>query len=94
LQGFRVEQLADLSKAAVVRTLGNAMSVPVVASVFKRCMEVLVARLGTAAVPHAIAPPLDKERETRRRASIGLMRERIALLEAQEAVLRRMDGHE
>jgi hypothetical protein len=94
LQGFRVEQLADLSKAAVVRTLGNAMSVPVVASVFKRCMEVLVARLGTAAVRHAIAPPPDKERETRRRASIGLMRERIALLEAQEAVLRRMDGHE
>ena len=90
LQGFRAEQLADLSKAAVVRTTGNAMSVPVVASVFKRCMEIIVARLG-ATVPRVIAPP-DKDRE-RRRASIRLMREHIALLEAQEAVLRRMGGH-
>ena len=91
LQGFRAEQLADLSKAAVVRTMGNAMSVPVVASVFKRCMEVLAARLGTA-VPLAIPPPPDVERQ-RRRASIRLMRTHIALLEAQEAVLRRMGGH-
>ena len=84
-------QLADLSKAAVLRTTGNAMSVPVVASVFQRCMEVLAARLG-AAVPRDIPPPPDDERQ-RRRASIRLMRTRIALLESQEAVVRRMGGH-
>eukprot|EP00974_Lingulodinium_polyedra_P100557 9741632-Lingulodinium_polyedra.AAC.1 len=65
------------------------MSTPAVASVFKRCMEVLVASLGTD-VPRVI-PQRDEARE-RLRAAIKLMREYIVLLEAQEAVLRRMSG--
>ncbi len=89
LQGFRAEQLAGMSKSGVLRATGNAMSTPVVAAAFKRCMEVLAARLGTD-VPRLI-PQRDEERE-RRRAAIKLLRERIALLEGQEAVLRRMSG--
>ena len=86
LQGFRAEQLAGMSKAGVLRATGNAMSTPVVAAVFKRCMEVLVASFGTGA-PRAIPPP--DETRKRRRVMITLMREHVALLEAQEAVLRR-----
>ena len=86
LQGFRAEQLAGMSKSGVLRATGNAMSIPVVAVAFKRCMEVLAARLG-ADVPRNI-PQREEERE-RRRIAIKLWREQIALLEAQEAVLRR-----
>ena len=87
LQGFRAEQLAGMSKVGVLRATGNAMSAPVVAAVFKRCMEVLAARTSMG-VPSTIPPP-DEERE-RRRIAIKLMQEHIALLEAQESVLRRM----
>ena len=90
LQGFRAEQLAGLSKSGVLRTTGNAMSVPVVAAAFKRCMEVLVARLGVG-VSRAI-PQRDQKRKMRR-VAIKLLREHIALLESQEALLRRMSGH-
>ena len=90
LQGFRAEQLAGLSKSGVLRTTGNAMSAPVVAVAFKRCMEVLVARLGVG-VPRAI-PQRDQKRKMRR-VAIKLLREQIALLESQEALLRRMSGH-
>eukprot|EP00974_Lingulodinium_polyedra_P008342 795973-Lingulodinium_polyedra.AAC.1 len=47
LQGIRAEQWAGLSKSGVLRATGHAMSTPVVAAAFERCMEVLVARLGT-----------------------------------------------
>ena len=87
LQGFRAEQLAGMSKAGVLRATGNAMSTPVVAAAFKRCMEVLAARMSMGA-PSTIPPP-DEERQ-RRRIAIKLMQEHIALLEAQESVLRRM----
>ena len=87
LQGFRAEQLAGMSKSGVLRATGNAMSTPVVAAVFKRCMEVLAARLGTD-VPRVI-PQRDEERK-RSREDIRLFRERIALLEGEVAVLRRM----
>ena len=76
-----------MSKAGVLHATWNAMSTPVVAAAFKRCMEVLVARMSIG-VPSAI-PLLDEERE-RRRVAIKLMQEHIALLEAQESVLRRM----
>ena len=66
------------------------MSVPVVAAAFKRCMEVLAACLGMYA-PRAI-PQRDEERK-RHRVAIKLLREQIALLESQEALLRRMSGH-
>ena len=89
LQGFRPEQLAGMSKSGVLRATGNAMSTPVVVAAFKRCVEVLAARLGTD-VPRVI-PQRDEERE-RRRTAIKLMREHIALLEAHEAVLRRMSS--
>ena len=59
----------------------------VVAAAFQRCMEVLAARMSMG-VPSTIPPP-DEERE-RRRIAIKLMQEHIALLEAQESVLRRM----
>ena len=62
------------------------MSTPVVAAAFKRCMEVLAARLNMG-VPSTI-PQREEERE-RRRIAIKLMQEQIALLEAQESVLRR-----
>ena len=88
LQGFRAEQLAGMSKAGVLRATGNAMSAPVVAAAFKRCMEVLAARMSMGAPPSTIPPP-DEERQ-RRRMAIKLMQEHIALLEAQESVLRRM----
>ena len=52
-------------------------------------MEVLAAQLGTN-VPR-VFPERDEEREFRKTA-IKLQREHIALLEAQEAVLRRMSG--
>ena len=91
LQGFRAEQLAGMSKVGVLRATGNAMSTPVVAAAFKRCMEVLVARLSMG-VPSAI-PQRDEERK-RRRIAIKLMQEQIALLEAQESVLRRMSRQE
>ena len=71
----------------MLRATGNAMSTPVVAAAFKRCMVVLAARMSMG-VPSTIPPP-DEERE-RRRIAIKLMREHIALLEAQESVLRRM----
>ena len=87
LQGFRAEQLAGMSKAGVLRATGNAMSTPVVAAVFQRCMDVLVARMSMD-IPSTIPPP-DEERE-RRRTAIKLMQEHIALLEAQESLLRRM----
>ena len=61
LQGFRAEQLAGMSKTGVLRATGNAMSTPVVAAAFKRCMEVLAARLHSG-VPRAIALP-DEGRE-------------------------------
>ena len=77
LQGFRAEQLAGMSKAGVLRATGNAMSTPVVAAAFKRCMEVLAARMSTG-VPSTIPPP-DQERE-RRRIAIRLMQEHIALI--------------
>ena len=51
-----------------------------------RCVEVLAARLGTG-VPRAIPPP-DEGREGCRIA-IGFLRAQVALLEAQEALLRR-----
>ena len=89
LQGFRPEQLVGMSKSGVLRATGNAMSTPVVAAAFKRCVEVLVARLGTD-VPRII-PQRDEERE-RRRTAMMFLREHIALLEAQEAVLRRMSS--
>ena len=89
LQGFRPETLAGMSKSGVLRATGNAMSTPVVAAAFKRCMEVLAARFGTD-VPRVI-PQRDEERK-RRRTGIMLLREQIALLEAQEAVLRRMSS--
>ena len=89
LQGFQPEQLAGMSKSGVLRATGNAMSTPVVAAAFKRCVEVLAARLGTN-VPR-VFPERDEEREFRKTA-IKLQRERIALLEAQEAVLRRMSS--
>ena len=66
---------------------GNAMSTPVVASVFKRISEVLAARMNTG-IPSTTRPP-DEERK-RRRIAIKLMQDRIAVLEAQESVLRRM----
>ena len=87
LQGFRAEQLAGMSKAGVLRATGNAMSTPVVAAAFKRCMEVLAARMSMG-VPSTIPPP-DEERQ-RHRIAIKLMQEHIALLEAQESVVRRM----
>lgn len=86
LQGFRAEHLAGMSKSSVLRATGNAMSTPVVAAAFKRCMEVLAARLNMG-VPSTI-PQREEERE-RRRIAIKLMQEQIALLEAQESVLRR-----
>ena len=89
LQGFQPEQLAGMSKSGVLRATGNAMSTPVVAAAFKRCMEVLAAQLGTN-IPR-VFPERDEEREFRKTA-IKLQRERIALLEAQEAVLRRMSS--
>ena len=76
-----------MSKSGVLRATRNAMSTPVVAAAFKRCVEVLVARLGTDAP--RIIPQRDEERE-RRRTAMMFLRERIALLEAQEAVLGRM----
>ena len=76
-----------MSKAGVLRATGNAMSTPVVAAAFKRCMEVLAARVSMG-VTRTIPPP-DEERE-RRRATAKLMQEQIALLEAQESLLRRM----
>ena len=82
LQGFRAEQLAGMSKAGVLRATGNAMSTPVLAAAFKRCMEVLAARMSMG-VPSTIPPP-DEERQ-RRRIAIKLMQEHIALLEAQES---------
>ena len=87
LQGFRAEQLAGMSKAGVLRATGNAMSAPVVAAAFKRCMAVLAAR-SSMGVPSTIPPP-DEERQ-RRRIAIKLMQEHIALLEAQESALRQM----
>ena len=85
LQGFRAEQLAGMSKAGVLRATGNAMSTPVVAAVFKRCMQVLTARF-SAGVP-SVAPQRDEERQ-RLLAAIKSMQEEIALLEAQELALR------
>ena len=87
LQGFPAEQLAGMSKAGVLRATGNAMSTPVVAAVFKRCMEVLASRMSLG-VPSTIPWP-DEERE-RRRIAIKLMQEQIALLEARESMLRWM----
>ena len=87
LQGFRAEPLAGMSKSGVLRATGNAMSTPVVAAAFKRCMEVLAARMSVG-VPSTIQPP-DKKR-ARRRRDIKLMQEHIALLEAEESVLRRL----
>ena len=78
LLGVRTEQLAGMSKAGVLRATGNAMSTPVVAAAFKRCMEVLAARMSMG-VPSTI-PPTDEERQ-RRRIAIKLMQEHIALLE-------------
>ena len=86
LQGFRPEQLVGMGKSGVLRATGSAMPTPVVAAAFKRCVEVLVARLGTD-VPRII-PQRDKEGE-RRRIAMRFLRAHIALLEAQEAVLRR-----
>ena len=86
LQGFRAEQLAGMSKSGVLRATGNAMSTAVVAAAFKRCMEVMAARFGPC-FPHSIQQQ-DKERDMRLLA-INLLREHIALLEAQEALLRR-----
>ena len=86
LQGFRAEQLAGMSKSGVLRATGNAMSTPVVAAAFNRCVEVLAARLGTG-VPRAIPLP-DEGREGRRIANRFLL-DHIALLESQDAVLRR-----
>jgi hypothetical protein len=86
LQGFRPEQLAGMSKSGVLRATGNAMSTPVVAAAFKRCMEVLAARMNVG-VPRALSPPAEGREE--RRSVIRLLREQIALLEAQEAVWRR-----
>ena len=63
------------------------MSTPVVAAAFKRCMEVLAARMRTG-IPSTIPPPDEKRK--RRRILNKLMREKLALLEAQENVLRRM----
>ena len=71
----------------MLRATGKPMSTPAVAAAFKRCMEVLAARKSTG-VPSTIPPPAE-ERE-RRRIAIKLMQEHIALLEAQECVLRRM----
>ena len=76
-----------MSKAGVLRATGNAMSTPVVAAAFKRLMEVLVARLSIG-VPSAI--PLQDEERKRRRIDIEFMRGRIALLEAEAFVLKRM----
>ena len=73
-----------MSKSGVLRVTWNAAA-------FKRCVEVLVACLGTD-VPR-ILPQRDEERE-RRRTAIMLLREHIALLAAQEAVLRRMRSQE
>jgi len=87
LQGFRAEQLAGMSKAGVLRATGNAMSAPVVAAVFKRCMEVLAARTSTG-IPSPISPPAPARK--RRRIAIKQMQEHIALLEAEESVLRQM----
>ena len=87
LQGFRAEQLAGMSKAGVLRATGNAMSTPVVASVFKRIREALAARM-TTGILSTIRPP-DEERK-RHRIAINLMQDRIAVLEAQESVLIRM----
>ena len=78
-----------MSKSGVLRATGNAMSTPVVAACFKRCMEVLAARLG-ADVPRVI-PQRDEEGE-RRRAAINLLREHIALLEVEDPVLKRTIG--
>lgn len=83
LQGFRAEMLAGMSKTGVLRATGNAMSVPVIAAVFKRCMEVLSVSLGTA-----LRSPLELDSETQRQ--INFMREHIALLEAEEVVWHRM----
>ena len=63
LQGFRAEQLAGMSKAGVLRATGNAMSTPVVAAVFKRCMQVLIARF-SAGVP-SVVPQRDEVRAER-----------------------------
>ena len=87
LQGFRADQLAGMSKAGVLRATGNAMSTPVVAAAFKRCMEVLAARMSIG-VPSTIM--LSDEKRKKRRIDIKLMGEHIALLEAQESVLRQM----
>ena len=79
LQGFRPEQFVGMSKPGVLRATGNAMSTPVVAAAFKRCVEVVVARVGTD-VTRSI-PQRDEERE-RRRTAMMFLREHIALLKA------------
>ena len=63
LQGFRAEHLAGMSKSGVLRATGNAMSTAVVAAAFKRCLEVMAARLGPG-FPHPIQQQ-DKERGRR-----------------------------
>jgi hypothetical protein len=75
--------LAGMSKTGVLRATGNAMSVPVIAAVFNRCMEVLSVSLGTA-----LRSPLELDSETQRQTNF--MREHIALLEAEEVVWHRM----
>ena len=45
--------LAGMSKAGVLRATGDAMSTPVVATAFKRCMKVLAARMSMG-VPSTI----------------------------------------
>ena len=87
LQGFQPEQLVALSMSGILRATGIAMSTAAVAAASKRCVEVLACRLGTH-VPRGIQKR-EEERE-RRRTAIKLLRECIAQLEAQEAVLRRM----
>ena len=87
LQGFRAEQLAGMSKAGVLRATGNAMSTPVVAASFKRCAEVLAARMSTG-VPSTIPPP--DENRKRRRIAIGPEWGRVSSPEAQESARRRM----
>eukprot|EP00974_Lingulodinium_polyedra_P015856 1539048-Lingulodinium_polyedra.AAC.1 len=70
-----------MGKTGVLRATGNAASTPVVASVFKRSTEVLVASLGAGA-PRVI-PQREEERE-RHRVAMKLLREYFALLVAQE----------
>ena len=78
-----------MSKAGVLRATGNAMSTPVVAAAFKRCMEVLAACMSMG-ITRTILPPDEERERKRRRVATKLMQEQIALLEAHESLLRRM----